>query len=216
MKSHAAVVAEPGERAVRFATLRADPPMSLRPTNGALHLVGSAAGPVGGDDAAFEVAVEAGADLVIRTVAAQTLYPGRSPSHARYEVTVRAGASLSWLPEPTIAVRGADHRVTVDIDLAADASLVWRDVIVLGRHAESSGSVAQRLRVVRDGRVLVCTENRLGPAWAHAEGPAGTAGYRVVATELVVGNSVRARPPGVSRGVECSLADDAWLFIGVA
>jgi urease accessory protein len=193
----------------------------LRKTAGALHIVGSAAGPVGGDRTDLDVEVTAGATLVVRTVAAQLVFPGArgEPSHAATTAVVGPGATLRWLPEPVVAVRGADHRSDTRIAMAGDAVLVWRDIAVLGRHDEASGSLRQRLRVDRDGRPLVCNELQLGPAWPHASGPTGTGGRRVVATVLVVGgeraDAQFTSSAAVRVGV-CELATDAVLVTALA
>jgi urease accessory protein len=177
---------------------------------------------VGGDEIEFDIAVAAGASLSVRSVAAQLVYPGPTgePSRWTTRATLGRDAALRWLPEPVVAVRGADHRAATHIKMDKGASLVWRDVAVLGRHGEASGSLRQRLRVEREGRPLVCTEVMLGPASPHAAGPAGTGGRRVIATLLVIGGgcSVATTLPtalGVRVGV-CELADDAFLLTALS
>jgi urease accessory protein len=210
-------VAERSGAGTRCTTLRSEPPLTLRETPDGLHVVGSAAGPVGGDDTSLDVEVANAAALTVRTVAAQLLFPGANgrPSRAVTRLRLGVDATLTWLPEPVVAVRGADHRGETTIVMATGASLVWRDVAVLGRHDEDSGSVRQRLRVERDGQPLVCTDVMLGPAWPHASGPAGTAGSRVVMTLLLVGAAATAVPSleeltGVRAGA-LELAVDALL-----
>ncbi|HZN14958.1 MAG TPA: urease accessory protein UreD [Acidimicrobiales bacterium] len=220
MRSSAAIVVGPNERGgVSFPTLRCEPPLTARPTAEGLHFIGTAAGPVGGDNLTLSLAVLPLAALTVRSVAAQLLYPGarRGPSRASVDVSVGAGASLRWLPEPMVAIDGADHRVTTVIDLAPDASLVWREVVVLGRHDELSGSVSLRLRVERGGRPLVCNELRLGPAWPHSAGPAGVGSHRVIATTLVIGAPAPWPAPmdGARIGV-CELGSDAALITSLA
>lgn len=154
-----------------------------------MHLVGSAAGPVGGDDLQLAVTVGDGGRLTVRSVAGAIVLPGRggAPSSLTFDVTVGAGARLHWLPEPTILVRGSDHRASTRIGLAADAELVWREVVVLGRHDEVAGSLLQRLRVDVAGRPLLRNDLAVGPRWPGSLGPAGVGGARAVATALVVG-----------------------------
>jgi urease accessory protein len=199
VKATATVVAEGG----RCTTLRSSPPFALRETPDGLHLVGSAAGPVGGDELAIDVAVVG--DLTVRTVAAQLVFPGPHGTPSSLTLRATVDGSLRWLPGPTVLVAGCDHHTTTVIDLTAGSSLVWSEVVVLGRHDEPSGSVQQRLRVDRDGRPLVRTDVRLGPG--HE---AGVGGARVVGTALVVGRPVAALPAGV-RGAIHPLAEDAFL-----
>lgn len=224
MKAHARVVVERRRERSRCTTLRSEPPLTFRSTPDGLHLVGTSAGPVGGDELALDVVLAAGTELTVHSVAAQLVLPSPVPvpSTMRVRVRVGEGASLRWLPEPTLVVRGADHRVTVTIDLAQDADLVWRDEAVLGRNGEPGGSLLQTLRVERRGRPLLCTEVALGPAWPASGGPAGTGGARVAAATLLAGRPARAAlahrggtPTIGSRGVRGAaylLADDAVLL----
>jgi urease accessory protein len=181
----------------RCTTLRSDPPLTLRATGGdTVHLVGSAAGPVGGDDLHLSLTVGADAGLTVRSVAAAVALPGPSgaPSTLAVHATVASGASLRWRPEPTIAATGCDHRAPVRLDLAADAELLWREVVVLGRHDEPPGSLLQRLRVDVDGRPLLRNDLAVGPRWPGSQGPAGVGDARTVATALVVGPTAERLP----------------------
>ena len=97
MKSTATIVAEttlPGT--TRCTTLRSSPPFALRETPDGLHLVASAAGPLGGDDLTVEVDVTDGAQLTVRTVAAQLIFPGPygTPSTAALRAAVGEEAEL--------------------------------------------------------------------------------------------------------------------------
>ena len=194
MKASARVGVEHRRGRSRCTTLASAPPLSFRATDAALYLVGTAAGPVGGDDLTLDVAVAAGASLTVRSVAAQLVLPAPNPAPSTLRMTVEVGpgATLHWLPEPTVLVRGADHRLTTTVAMEADADLVWRDEVVQGRDAEPGGSLLHRFRVERDGVPLLCTELALGPAWPTAAGPAGTGAARVVTSLLLVGAPARA------------------------
>jgi urease accessory protein len=211
----AAVVAERAGDRTRCTTLRSAPPISLRDTPDGLYLVASGAGPVGGDDLQLDVDVERGASLVVRSAAASMVLPGPSgrPSSLRLRAQVRG--SLRWEPEPTILVAGCDHRTTTTIDLTGGATLSWREVVVLGRHDEASGSLLQRLHVDRDGAPLLRTELPVGPRWPGSDGPAGTDGALVVTSQLVVGLAEPALPDAAD-GAVLRLADDAWLVTALS
>ena len=201
MHARAAVVAEPA----RFTTLRSAPPLTLRRTApGVVHLVGSAAGPLGGDDLRLDVTVAAGARTSVRSVAASLAQPGPAggPSRLDVAIDVGAGGALDWRTEPTILVRGCDHRAATTIALGAGATLAWREVVVLGRHGEDGGSLLQRLRVDLDGRPLVRNDLAVGPAWPDSQGPAGVGDARVIGTAVLVGTDVGA-------GVGAGLGPDA-------
>lgn len=226
MRANARVVAERTRGRSRCTTLRSAPPLTFRETATGLHLVGTAAGPLGGDDLTLEVTVGPGASLTVRSAAAQLVLPAptRAASSTNLTVEVGEGASLRWLPEPTVVVRHADHRLTTFMALAAGADLVWRDEVVLGRTDEPGGSLLHRLRVERAGLPLLCTEVALGPVWPTSAGPAGTGGAHVVASTLLVGAAARAvlarsgAPDGAAtaarpvRSAALALADDAVLL----
>jgi urease accessory protein len=77
-------------------------------------------------------------------------------------VDVRAGATLSWAPEPAVLIAVCDHRTTVSIRLAGTARIIWRDEVQLGRWSERTGSLLQRLSIDRDGRALLRTALGVG------------------------------------------------------
>ena len=211
----AAVVAERAGQRTRLSTLRSSPPISLRDTPDGLYVVASGAGPVGGDDLHLDVDVECGASLVVRSAAASMVLPGPSGRPSSLRVRARVRGSLRWEPEPTILVAGCDHRTTTTIDLAAGATLEWREVVVLGRHAEPPGSLLQRLHVDRDGVPLLRSELPVGPRWPGADGPAGTDGARVVTSVLVAGLDEPSFPDGADSAV-MRVADTAWLVISLS
>jgi urease accessory protein len=210
MRARAAIHAElagrrPGTSGRTVATtLRSDPPLTLRrtpatgggkPDDLTVHLVGSAAGPVGGDDLGLAVSVGPGARLDVGSVAAALAYPGPSgrSSHLDVRADVGRGATLAWHPEPTVLVAGCDHRATTRVVVAEGATLVWQEVVVLGRHGEPSGSLLQRLRVDVAGRPALRNDLAVGPRWPASLGPAGVAGARALGTAVVVGPG--APPP---------------------
>jgi urease accessory protein len=134
-----------------------------------VHLVGGAGGPLGGDVLRIEIVVGPGAELTLQTVAAAIVLPGASPSVVEVDVVVGEGGSLRWLPEPTVAAGGCDHRARARVVLAAGARLVWREELVRGRYGEAGGSVSSRLSVDYVGRPLVRHQVEVGfghPAWA--------------------------------------------------
>ena len=180
MQAHARLVAEHAAGRTRVTTLRSAPPLTLRDTPTGVHLVSSAASPVGGDDVRLDVEVFPRAELVVRSVAASLALPAPrpAPSHLHLEVDVGAGGRLAWIPQPTILGRGCDHRATATVRLGTGAHLVWREELVLGRWGETTGSVLSRLRVDLDGRPLVRHDLALGPCWPGSDGPAGAAATR--------------------------------------
>lgn len=222
LRARAAVTAEAVNGATRLATLRSDPPVALRFASGAVYMAASAAGPIGGDEVNVEVTVGPGAVLEVRSVAATLALPGPAQSSSRATVAaeVGVGASLRWLPEPVVLAHSCDHRAAACVSLAADATLVWREEMILGRHAEPGGSMTQRLQIDRESQPLLRTEQALGPRWPGSTGPAGTGGHRAVGTLVVVGPGARHAPVasavGSARVAASAIASDAVVVTAVA
>ena len=214
MIADAALVAERYGARTRCTTLRSEPPLTIRPTGddggATVHLIGSAAGPVGGDALRLSLVAEPHALLTVRSVAATLVLPGSSPdvpSQLDVCARVRSGAHLRWLPEPTILVRGCDHRSTITLHVDSGATVLWRDVTVLGRTGEPSGSVLQRLRVDVAGRPALRADWAVGPRWPASLGPAGVGDAHAVGTAFVVGPDVPNLRPLPCPGVRVGLAN---------
>lgn len=224
VQAHAKVVAEHQGGRTRCTVLRSAPPLTLRSTSEGVHLVGSMAGPLGGDDMSLSISVGAGAELIMRGVAATVVLPGAKGegSIASLDVEVGAGGTLRWLLEPTILAKGCEHVMTTSLRLTASSTLIWREEIVLGRHGETSGSLLQRLRVDLDGRPLLRTDLAVGPRWPEGGnhnllGPGRAIGMALVVAPNLPPLSVSNTPEG--RGVRAAvlhLENGAALINAVA
>jgi urease accessory protein len=197
MKARARVVAGPdGRGGTRLVELYGEAPLLPRRTGPAqVHLVGGAAGPLGGDQLRLELTVQDGACLTVRTVAAAVALPGPGPSTLDLVVRVGAGAALRWLPEPLVAAAGCDHVAASTVELAASARLVWREELVLGRSGEAPGDVRTSLHVRHDGRALLHQELAAGPRAAGYAGAAVLGGARTHGSILVVDPDWTEGPP---------------------
>ncbi|MFE4463249.1 urease accessory protein UreD, partial [Nocardia tengchongensis] len=106
-----------------------------------VHLIGTAATPLGGDVLDIVVSVGAGARLAVRSVAATIALPGRetrkSLAHWRFEVA--AGGELDVDPEPTVVAGGAEHESITTVCLEAGARLRLRERVQIGRTGEDHG-----------------------------------------------------------------------------
>lgn len=180
--------------------MASEPPLALRDTPSGLHLVATAGGPLGGDEVHLSIAVEEGAELTVRTAAASVALPGPSPSpsHLSVDARVGRGATLRWLVEPTVVAAGCDHRVTTRIELAEGARLVWREELVLGRHAEQPGSTISRIDVHVDGRVLLRHRLAAGPGHPGWASQAVAGGARAAGSVVVVDPDWSPAPPPVA------------------
>jgi urease accessory protein len=124
--------------------------------------------------------------LVLGEISATLLLPGADGAASRTTVgvTVEAGGTLVWWPQPVIAACGCNHLIEVRIDLAVDSRLVLREEILLGRHGETSGRLRQRLRVRRDQHPLHLQDLELGDTTGRS--PAVLGDHRAVGNVLVV------------------------------
>ncbi|MGW4248163.1 urease accessory protein UreD [Nocardia sp. NPDC004722] len=106
-----------------------------------VHLIGTAATPLGGDVLDIVVSVGEGARLSVRSVAATIALPGRetrkSVAHWRFEVA--AGGELDFDPEPTVVAGGAEHETHTMVSLEPGARLRLRERVQIGRTGEDHG-----------------------------------------------------------------------------
>jgi urease accessory protein len=159
----------PGGRTV-LPVLRATGQLAVRRTGATtVHLVATAFGPLGGDDATIRIVVEEGATLGVRSVAAAIALPARgatTPSVQRIEVDV--DGSLGLRLEPTVVAAGAHHRAELVAGLGPHGRLTVTDQVLLGRAGEEPGRWTGTTRIERRGRPLLHTAVGLGPdepAW---------------------------------------------------
>jgi urease accessory protein len=102
-----------------------------------------------GDDVLIEIEVGDGCTLEIEDIGGTVAYPGASS----FEVaaTIGVGARLLWRGLPFVVTTGATARRRTSFTLAAGASLLVRETLVLGRHGEVGGAIASGITVTRDG-----------------------------------------------------------------
>lgn len=160
-----------------------------------VHLVSSAANPLGGDEVRLHVHVGPGARLLLRGTAATVALPGAhgGPSRTEVRMEIGDGGSVDYRPEATVVTARAEHRAEFHADLAAGARLRCREVLVLGRHGEPPGTLHTATDLVRDGTPLLRQHLDLGPGRLAAS--AGyLAGARVLGTETLLGGTDPAAP----------------------
>ncbi|WP_209623744.1 urease accessory protein UreD [Saccharothrix coeruleofusca] len=228
MRARARLVVERdpnGRTSVR--EMRSAVPLKLVPHRGRLrradhalvHLVSATTAPLGGDDLALTVRVGPGAHLVLRGVAATVALPGHRPggSRALVRVEVAEGGSLQYLPEPTVVTARARHEAVFEAELAGDARLRAREVLVLGRVGERPGHLVSTLSVRRGGPLLRQSVSVGAPEVDSS--PACLAGRRVLGAEVLCWGHDPAEPVSrpwwslvpLARGgsLATALADDA-------
>lgn len=115
-------------------------------------------GLVAGDRLELELELADGAQVLATTPGAQKWYRGEPASLADTRLRVGSGASLEWLPQPSIVFDHAHVEQTLAIELAADASCIGWEMLVLGRAAMPErflhGRLRQSLSIARAGRPL--------------------------------------------------------------
>ncbi|MFI9010440.1 urease accessory protein UreD [Actinosynnema sp. NPDC053489] len=188
-RAHLVVERDPNGRTF-VREVRSMAPLRLMPRPGRaevalVHLVSAVTAPLGGDDLELRVTVGVGAALELRGVAATVALPGQHPggSRALVDVELGDGASLSYLPEPTVVTARAHHESVFRARMGEGSRLRAREIVVLGRSNERPGSLTTTLDVRRNGPVIKQTSH-LGTPEVDAS-PAGLAGRRVFGTELL-------------------------------
>ncbi len=123
-------------------------------------MVNTAGGVTGGDR--FTLAATAGpkSSLTLTTQAAERAYRAlpHETGRVRTKLAVDAGARLFWLPQETIVFDGADFERRLRCDMAADATLVFVEPLIVGRAAMGetrvSGRISERIEIFREGALL--------------------------------------------------------------
>jgi urease accessory protein len=183
------VAARAGARTV-VRRARAGGHLAVRETGpGVVHLVGTAAGPLGGDEVDLRIEVGPGARLAVRGVAATLVYPSREEARSAFRVTadVAEGGHLDLAPEPAIVCAGADLETTTEVTLAGSATLRLLEEVVLGRAHERTGRWRGRTAATRDGVPLLSHTLRSDVLTLGPRGPGGPGGpVRAVVTLLEV------------------------------
>jgi urease accessory protein len=179
-------VVEPGGV---LGAVRCAPPLTLRQVRGSgpdgthrceLRLVGTAAGPLAGDDLALSLRLRPGARATLRAAGASVAQGGGGARRLAIRAELGDGADLIAEPGALIACAGSRVEVRVEVALGAGAAVDWRELIVLGRTGEPPGRVTLRWDVTRGGQPVLRQLAELGL------GPRGlTAGRRVLACALI-------------------------------
>ncbi|MEV6982946.1 urease accessory protein UreD [Sphaerisporangium sp. NPDC051017] len=211
LDARAAVVTELSGGRTVLRTLRSDPPLTLRQTGPAIgpatgsatvHLVSTAAGPLGGDRLELHIDVAPGTSLELASVASTLVLPGPGESVAIVEARVGVGASLRYAPEPVVLAAGSAHRMIVRLAMDEGASVYWREEIVFGRYGERPGTCHARFDATVRGVPLLRQEFVVGDPAVDGS-PAVYGDARCVGSVLVAG----PRPPAVKSPPEAVVGE---------
>ncbi|WP_291854213.1 urease accessory protein UreD [Bradyrhizobium sp.] len=154
--------------------------------------VNTAGGIAGGDRFDIDITAGAGARLTMTTAAAEKVYRAAGPA-AQLNIALKAaaGSRLAWLPQETILFDRARIVRRIDIDLAADASLLLCEIVVFGRAAMGErmlhGEFVDRWRLRRGGKLVFAETIRLdGDIGEKLARPAVAKGGVAIGTALIV------------------------------
>jgi len=231
MIARTTAVVEPGGV---LGELACAPPLTLRQVHGAercgqgrceLRLVGTAAGPLAGDDLSICLTLRAGARATLRAAGA-SLAQGRDAAVAGVAgiagvLSIRADlaerADLVADPGALIVCRGSRVDVRLELALGAGAAVDWRELIVLGRTGEPPGHATLRWDVTRLGRPVLRQYVNLDPAASPplTAGAGLTGGRRVLACALISDPARTPRTVVASPLAVAQRVDDDTLLVSV-
>jgi urease accessory protein len=203
-----------------LASVSSEPPMTLRQVHDddgqmcALCLVGSAAGPLAGDDYALELDVADDAQASL-TATGASIAQGRDwlPSSLRMRATIGSNAVLVAEPGALIVCEGSRVDSFVSLELTRTSRVEWHETVVLGRTGDTrSGAATVSWDVRRDGRPLLrqrvdLTDPELS-RWMLS-------GHRVLSSVLLAGPDVQARTVVASRTAVAQLIDEHAVLVNV-
>ena len=153
-------------------------------------IVNTGGGIVGGDRLRFEI--EAGEDtsVALTSQAAEKIYRSAgADAEVSVQLTAAPGAHLAWLPQEAILFDRARVTRTIEVDVAADASLTICESVVFGRAAMgetvATGLLKDRWRIRRARKLIFADALTLdGSIEKILAGPAVAAGACAVGTML--------------------------------
>lgn len=152
-----------------------------------LGLLSTTALLLGGDTVELEITVGEGARLDLYDVAGTVAYHGRGQASAWHtRITVGAGGCLLWSGEPFVVADGADVARSLEVEAGAEATVLVRETLVLGRSGELGGRLHNQLSVSRCGEPVLREDQLLDPAGVRRL-PGLLGGQRIVDSVLGVG-----------------------------
>lgn len=152
MLSDVLIVASPG----RSPRIECAGGMAGRRTEAdTVHLISTAATPLGGDTVRVRVVVEPGAVLRLRSAAATMAMPGRTTMESRSYWELEVGGRLDLDPQPTIVAGLARHATSTRLRVSGQGSVRLRERIQLGRSNERQGFWSGSLHVDVDASPLL-------------------------------------------------------------
>lgn len=159
MRSRVEIQAECDEHGRTHLTrLWSEGALGVRRTSEAhVHLVGTAAGPIGADSIEISITVGAGARLSVEGVAATIAQPGAiaGVGQLRQRVLVGDDAQLHLALPALIVTEDAQVQALTEIEISHTAELVLIEQLCLGRFQEDGGQWSGRMIADVGGRPIL-------------------------------------------------------------
>jgi urease accessory protein len=122
-------------------------------------LLNTAGGLTGGDRIDIEVTLAARSRATVTSAAAEKIYRALDgEAEVGVHIELGDGASLAWLPQPTILFDKARLNRRTDVAIAGNATFLGVETLIFGRSAMGEevnrGAARDSWRVRRDGRLV--------------------------------------------------------------
>jgi urease accessory protein len=159
-----------------------------------IYLLNPGGGVLGGDRYQITVTLQAGARAYLTTPSATKLYAApHAAAQQRIEVTLQAGAVLTYMPEQTIPFAQAAFQQHITLRLGPDACAFLGDIVAPGRLARGEAFAYREyssiLRVEDDhGTVRLVERLHLCPQQQTVRGLGLLEGYDYVGTFYALGD----------------------------
>ena len=171
-----------------------------------------------GDALSYRLDLAAGCTVTATTQTAERVYASRgAAARAVVQASIGAGGHLDWLPQETILFEASHLARDTQIDLAAEASCLLCETVILGRHAMGEVLTDARLtdaRMVRQmGRPVWAETIRIDPAVLACASNAllGQArGFAVIALIAQGAEDALPRLRAALSHPSCEAAASAW------
>ena len=156
MHSRVEIAVDAGDSGTtRFTRLAAEGGLAVRQTSASgVHLIGTAAGPIGDDLIDIAISVGRGAHLTLHGVAATICLPGTNHEASQLTLTImlHSDASLECALPTLIVCRGSRISSTTEVAAEGSSTLILDEQVSLGRSGEDGGEWSNRTVVDVQGR----------------------------------------------------------------
>ncbi|MEM7066913.1 MAG: urease accessory protein UreD [Cyanobacteria bacterium P01_B01_bin.77] len=167
------------------------------PENCQSVIVHTAGGMVGGDRLQMAITADPDTQILVTTAAAHKVYRSqRDWAKQTIQLTVAPGAYMEWLPQELILFDGGRFQQSVRVELAPGGVWLGWDITRFGRSARGetlrAGQWRSQTEIWQQGKPLWIDRQQLAGGSEVLNSQNGLAGYPVVGTFLLLGQSISA------------------------